>query len=277
MEPRLQRRVQRYGWDLAAEHYDRLWQDPLAPARDEVLRQAAVQRGQHVLDMASGTGLLAMHAARVAGPSGRVVAADISERMLAAARLQAHALNLNQIEFVRTEAEAPALDAVSFDVVLCSLGLMYLPDPLRALVAMRRLLRPQGRLVCAVWGERQHCGWATLFPIVDEEVASDVCPLFFALGQGRALARLCEQAGLEVRAERRFDSELTYRNDDDACDAAFCGGPVAMAWSRFDAATRARVRSRYLDSLERWRVAEGYRVPAEFVVVSAAQAQPATA
>ena len=56
---------------------------------------------------------------------------------------------------------------------------------------------------------------------------------------------------------------------DEACDAAFLGGPVALAWSRFDADVRARVRSRYLETLETWRQRERYSVPGEFVIVAA--------
>jgi hypothetical protein len=54
-----------------------------------------------------------------------------------------------------------------------------------------------------------------------------------------------------------------------ACNAAFVGGPVALAWSRFNAEVQARVRTRYLDSIESWRFGHGYRVPGEFVIVSA--------
>jgi len=62
---------------------------------------------------------------------------------------------------------------------------------------------------------------------------------------------------------------LKYADADEACDAAFVGGPVALAWSRFDAAVRERVRARYLEAIAPWRDGRGYRVPGEFVVVAA--------
>src|ERR1700754_2022640 len=96
------------------------------------------------------------------------------------------------------------LPAASFDAVLCSLGLMYVPDPAVAVSEMLRVLRPGGRLALAVWGERSQCGWAPLFEIVEAEVSSEVCPLFFRLGQRRQLADLCAQAGLEVFDSRRL-------------------------------------------------------------------------
>ena len=54
-----------------------------------------------------------------------------------------------------------------------------------------------------------------------------------------------------------------------ASAAAFAGGPVALAWSRFDAAARDRVQARYLEAIAPWREGRGYRVPAEFMIVTA--------
>jgi hypothetical protein len=134
------------------------------------------------------------------------------------------------------------------------------------------VVRPGGRVALAVWGERSRCGWAAVFPIVDAEVASDVCPLFFALGTGDALARLCGDVGLARVELRRIATTLVYDDGDEACDAAFVGGPVALAWSRFDAATRERARASYLTAISAWRQPDGgYRIPGEFVVVVAAR------
>jgi SAM-dependent methyltransferase len=108
------------------------------------------------------------------------------------------------------DAEQLALPDAGFDVALCALGLMHLPDPDAALREMRRVLRPRGRAVLVVWGERARCGWAPLFGIVDAEVRSEVCPLFFGLGQGESLARRCATAGLHVTLQRRRSDALGY-------------------------------------------------------------------
>ena len=270
MEPKLQRRVQRYGWDLAAPSYEPLWQAQLAGVQAELLACAALAPGQQVLDVACGTGLVAFAAADRVGPAGRVSGIDLSGQMVDAAQRRARSLGLANVDFARMDAENLALPDASFDVVLCALGLMYLPDPERAVQEMRRVMRPEGRVVIAVWGERSRCGWSSVFGIVDAEVSSDVCPLFFRLGQIGALARLCAGANLKVIAEQRIVAALAYADGDDACNAALVGGPVALAWSRFDAEVRARVRARYLESIEPWRIGQAYGLPAEFVVVGAA-------
>jgi SAM-dependent methyltransferase len=119
---------------------------------------------------------------------------------------------------------------------------MYMPNPEQALREMRRVLLPGGRVSLAVWGERSKCGWSSVFPIVDAEVASEVCPLFFRLGQKDTLARLCADAEFEAVEHRRISTTLDFADVNEACNAAFVGGPVALAWSRFSDEVRARVR-----------------------------------
>jgi len=270
MEARVQRRVQRYGWDLAAHDYERLWQAQLGPAQADMLTRAGLSAGERVVDVACGTGLVSFAAAETVGATGHVLGVDISGAMVDAAQRRADALGIGHAAFARMDAEALDLGDAGFDVALCGLGLMYLPDPARAVRELCRVVRPGGRVGLAVWGERARCGWAAVFPIVDAEVASDVCPLFFGLGSGDALARLCSDVGLAEIELRRIATTLVYDNGDEACDAAFVGGPVALAWSRFDAATRARVRAGYLAAISPWRQADGgYRIPGEFVVVVA--------
>lgn len=269
MDARLQRRIQRYGWDLAAHDYEPLWQTQLAEAQSTLLDLASPLPGERVLDIACGTGLVTFHAARAVGPHGCVLGIDLSGQMVDAARRRAEDLELPNCSFARMDAEKLALADASFDVALCALGLMYMPDPEQALHEMRRVLRPGGRLGLAVWGERSRCGWSTLFEVIDAEVASEVCPLFFRLGQQDTLARLCARENFEAIQQRRIAATLTYADANQACNAAFVGGPVALAWSRFNAEVRARVRTRYLDSIEPWRFGHGYRVPGEFVIASA--------
>jgi ubiquinone/menaquinone biosynthesis C-methylase UbiE len=269
MQAKLQRRVQRYGWDLAATDYEMLWQAQLAVAQDALLLAAKLTAGERVLDVACGTGVVTLAAAEAVGANGQVVGVDLSEQMIRQATQKAAQRQLSTTRFIRMDAEAMAFPDADFDVVLCALGLMYMPEPEMVVSDMRRLLRPGGRVVAAVWGERSRCGWSALFPIVDAEVSSEVCPLFFRLGQNDVLTPLFANRGFAHITQQRIASTLRYDSADQACDAAFIGGPVALAWSRFDAETRSRVRRRYTDAIECWRQGSTYLIPGEFVIVAA--------
>lgn len=270
MEANLMRRVQRYGWDKAAEHYEASWAAQLLPAQQRLLALADLQPGQRVLDVACGTGLVTFPAARQVRPGGHVVGTDISSQMITDATAIAAERGVGNVRFLRTDAESMKLgdEAEPFDAALCALGLMYVPDPGEAIRQMVRHVRPGGKVVAAVWGRRSACGWAEIFPIVDARVESDVCPLFFGLGTGNALSLHFSQAGLRDLEEERFWVTLDYPDDATALAAAFAGGPVALAYARFDETTRNDAHAEYLASIAQFRVGTGYQIPGEFVVVS---------
>jgi len=266
MEPRLQRRVQRYGWNKAAAHYESFWSEQLRPAQDLMLSLAALQPGERVLDIACGTGLVTFRAADAVGPSGHVAASDISEDMVAAVAATAATRGIAG-DFRRMDAETLEFSDASFDAVVCGLGLMYVAEPPNALREMRRVLRPGGRAAAAVWGARKNCGWAEIFPIVERRTASDVCPMFFALGTGGTMAQSFRDAGFTDVREERISVPIVFPTAEAAIGAAFVGGPVALAYSRFDDPTREGAHAEYLESIDPYRRGDSYHVPGEFVAV----------
>ena len=132
----------------AAAEYDRAFQHVSSYFLPFAIRAAGIARGQHVLDVATGTGISAEAALAVVGPGGSVVATDISPDMtvLASKRL---ALAPNATIAVE-DGQALRFPDASFDAVLCSLGLMFFPDPGLGLAQFHRVLRPGGRAAVLV-------------------------------------------------------------------------------------------------------------------------------
>ena len=141
MEAKLQRRIQRYGWDAAAPAYDNAWRSQLKPAHDVLLKMTTLRPGMRVLEIACGTGLVTMRAAAAVMPGGSVLATDIANEMVAETATQALSKGLDNVKTARMEAENLPLDDDSFDVAICALGLMYILDPVRALEEMCRVVR----------------------------------------------------------------------------------------------------------------------------------------
>jgi ubiquinone/menaquinone biosynthesis C-methylase UbiE len=107
--------------------------------------------GAEVLDVASGTGVVARAAALRVGGSGRIVASDFSPAMLARSAAAELPAGSAPVEFVEASAEALPFGDASFDVVLCQQGLQFFPAQQQAVAEMRRVLRPGGAVGIAVW------------------------------------------------------------------------------------------------------------------------------
>jgi demethylmenaquinone methyltransferase/2-methoxy-6-polyprenyl-1,4-benzoquinol methylase len=138
-------------FDRIAPHYDamntlmtagidRLW-------RRNAVDAAQLRPGMRVLDVATGTGKLALAAAERVGPSGQVVGLDPSGEMLARARRAASRHAGNQVTFVQADAVALPFADGTFDAVIIGFGLRNLPDPGAGLREMTRVAAPGGRMV----------------------------------------------------------------------------------------------------------------------------------
>ena len=92
--------------------------------------------------------------------------------------------------------------------------------------------------------------------------------MFFRLGAGNALEQAFAAAGFDHIECRRLETRLHYAGANEACEAAFVGGPVALAYSRFSEQTRAEARDDYLRSISPHRQGESYAIPGEFVIVA---------
>jgi len=114
-----------------------------------LIRHAALQPGERVLDVACGTGVVARQAAPLVGPDGQVVAVDISPAMLDVARSLTAPPGAT-IDWQEGNAMALPIADGAFDVVLCQHGLQFVPDRPTAAREMRRVLAPGGRALVIV-------------------------------------------------------------------------------------------------------------------------------
>ena len=108
----------------------------------------AVRPGQYVLDLAGGTGDMAIHLHRRLGGVGGIVIADANAEMLKMARMRLMDLGLiKNISFVHCNAELMPFDEGIFDRVVLAFGLRNMVNKQRALEAVYRALKPGGRFV----------------------------------------------------------------------------------------------------------------------------------
>jgi len=146
------------GW----RKHDQLLKDAFASVSDALLDRAGISKGQHVLDVACGTGEPAIPAALRVGPNGKVTASDFVPEMVAFAREKAQALGLGNIEFQVADGEQLAESASSFDAATMRWGLMFMPSPVACLSGIRKALKPGARFATACWAGPEDNPWAAL-------------------------------------------------------------------------------------------------------------------
>ena len=182
--------------DEAAAEYDRAFAHVTAHFMPFLLRAAHITPGMRVLDIATGTGLSAEAALAAVGHTGHVTAADVSPAM--AERARERLGKAPNASVLVEDGQALSFADCSFDVVLCNLGLMFFPDPVRGLSEFRRVLRPGGRVAVSVntvversYNHQINVIVARYVPSLAEAVART-----FMLGEAALLRSLFAEAGL---------------------------------------------------------------------------------
>jgi len=132
----------------AGERRLRAIQTVIGPATRRFLETAGLQPGMRVADLGCGIGTVTRLIAEIVGPDGHAIGVDLSTAQLDLARKAAASAQLANCQFVEASAIETGLPEASFDAVYCRLLLIHLPDPLRGLAEMKRLLKPGGLLVC---------------------------------------------------------------------------------------------------------------------------------
>lgn len=239
-----QRQETAANWATRADAWDE-WADRIAtfaePLNLPLIEASGAGPGARVLDLASGAGEPAIPLARLVGPSGEVVATDLVPEMLKGARRRAKDEGLSNLRFEQADMEALPFADASFDAVTCRIGLMYAPDPAKALSEARRVLKPGGRAAFLVWGPQAD---NTYFQVCDSvlEHVMGIEPHEGAfsptrLGDEGRLAGLFRQAGFTQVEERslRFAPKID---------------PAAKFW-RPQAALRLGARLSQMDAAER--------------------------
>ena len=123
---------------------------------DRLVRLGAPQPNERVLDIATGTGFVAIPAARLVGKRGTVIGVDISPGMLDQAAKAVAAAGVRNVELAQADAEALDYPAGSFDLIFCCNALPYMTDVPAALKHWYSLLRPGGRLAFNCWAEHSY-------------------------------------------------------------------------------------------------------------------------
>jgi SAM-dependent methyltransferase len=211
-DPAAYKQTTRRQWDEAADAWNRwtpLLDRWLGPSTELMLDRMGLTQGSRVLDIAAGAGSQTLNAAKRVGPSGHVLATDLSAGILKHAKANADLAGIAHIETRVLDGEdVGGIEAEPFDGVMSRVGLIYFPDQHKALTGMRAQLRPGGRIGAITYAEADLNGFFSVPVGIIRRRAALPAPLPgqpgpFSLGDPDVLASRLREAGFAgVEIER---------------------------------------------------------------------------
>lgn len=201
-------------FDDVAGFYDRL--EMFTLFSQQLINRLALTAERAVLDVAAGRGALLFPAAQIAG---QVIGIDISEKMTAETHREILQRGLTHVRMGVMDAEHLAFQAGTFDVVLCGYALFFFEHPDRALVEMRRVLKPGGRLAVLTWGKVDE-RWKWVAQVIRKYLPPEFTPprLWRApgmLNKPEEVDSLVRAAGFQTVQQITESADLVYASAED--------------------------------------------------------------
>jgi len=255
-------------WGPAIEHW-------LRAATTTMLDDAHLTSGLRVLDIAAGAGGQTLAAARRVGPSGHVLATDISPAILEFAAGAAEQAGIGNVETLVADGEdLSAVQDDSYDAAISRVGLIYFPDQHRALTEICRKLRAGGRLSSVVYSTADRNGFFAVPVAIIRRIAGLPAPAPglpgpFSLGTPGVAERAYAAAGLVDVTVTAVPSPVRLPS------AAECVrfeqesfGALHQMLSGVDPSERAVAWKEIEGALTRFEGPDGFVGPCEMLVVS---------
>ena len=253
-------------FDLSADSYDHPALRFFDLNARALVREVEIPAGAAVLDVATGTGKVAVEAARIVGPEGRVIGVDASAGMLERARRKAGNLPL---EFRRMDGNVLSFPDETFDVVLCGHALTFLNAD-RAIREFHRILRPGGRVGISSFTREAFMPMTLMLKSVLGMPASPGGlrarrKRLAALDDRRAVLELLRRGGF--RRRKVVHERTAYMLEDPAeCWTVLWGSAWRAPLSRLPRETRDRVKRELLDDLRLLQGSDGIRLDASALI-----------
>ena len=268
-------------WEKAASgwaKWEKEFSAGLSAATDTLIDMAAIRPGMRVLDLACGAGNQTIQTARRVGPSGSVVACDISATMLDHVRQSAAAANLKNIETLESAAEDLDERLPPFDAAISRLGLMLFPSPGKALKALQHILKPDARFAALVFTTPDNNPFmaqsmAILLRCSGKSPPNPGQPGLFALGGKGILEGLMRDSGLVQIQTKLVTASLNLPSAPHALEMmreAF--GAYRAVVADLSDTEKSKAWNEVYECLKQFEGVDGFRAQFEFTIGAGARA-----
>jgi ubiquinone/menaquinone biosynthesis C-methylase UbiE len=239
-----------------------------------LVEYALPEPGMQVLDLACGTGEPGISLAQRVGPGGHVTAVDLSSELLELADQRARSKGLANFSTQQADAHKLPFADQSFDLAACRFGVMFFADAKRALIELRRVLRPDARACFAAWGPIEQPYWQTTMKIVHRHVGGTMLepggadPFRFSITG--SLTAVLRAAGFHEVEESVRTLPWTWPGDAEEVFDYICSltAPFRAMLERVPEGRWPAIRAEAKAAIERYRVGSEVRFGAELVFAS---------
>ena len=279
------REDQRATLDDAAEHFGTLaavWDEQAEALSESMGRHGVAARvalaarpGERIVDLGCGPGVSAIALGSEVGADGWVAAVDLVPQMTAAAGRRMAAAGVHGEAVTADVATADLISVAGqgqpFDAAHSRFGLMFFPEPERALANIFAALRPGGRLAASVWQHLDRNPWMSLTNSTATQILGIDRPALpapggpgpFSMADREATAELFTRAGFVDVELESVDAPFVFEGDGTAAaERVLSAGPLGGALLAADEARRAEVVAGVVEALEHHRTDAGIEMPA---------------
>jgi len=246
----------------------------IAMCREAAVPETAPASGYSLVDVAGGTGDVALDVAAGLGPGATVWCADIVPEMVAQAAQAAASVGLTNMHCKESSAESLSFEDATFDAVLCRFGIMFFSNPQESAREALRVLKPRGRVAFGVWGTRAANPFhRVLLDVLDRHVDRpapdpDAPGAFRHASPGKLASILREAGGTDVR-ETTFRFEIELPSFDHYFEFRTATSDTLLEkLRRMPAAERERFKDEVEQGAQEYLTSEGIRFPVETLIVS---------
>ncbi len=256
-------------WHAIAEKFD-LWLPQIKPVGDELIKRLNAQQGDHILDLASGTGEPALTLARTMGDSVKIVGVDSAQGMIDVAQAKVETEGLGNIKFQAMPAEKMSFDDNQFDKALCRFGVMLFENPQQGVNEIYRVLKPGGDFALAVWGEAETMPvmyWS--YEVFKDKVPKESHPpleKITSMGAPGAIDTIMANAGFSEIKVERHTFHYQFDTFDEYWDVVEASDIMKLQFDALKESDRAVVRNEVAGFAKEYIGESGLRVPHDFLL-----------
>ncbi len=273
-DPGQYKKTEREVYSITAPGYERHGSAAFEAYAKPLLDAAGLKPGQRVLDAACGPGIPSLAAASLVAPGGWVTGIDLAPGMVELARKKAEERSIVNVTFQEADTEELPLPEGSFDVVLCSHGLVHTTDRNKALDEMRRVLKKDGgMLALSVWSTPDRALVIGLAAKAIREAwpAALVpgAPMWFDFGPEGVLEKTLAERGFKDIRTDRFSVWLETANAEEYWETVVgISGRLQMLLESIPPDTAAKIKTAVLKAAEGFRAGDIIRIPCEEVIAT---------